>query len=389
MTDKGLGKLVTKLIVVLMTEHGLAYALISPDLRMIWASPNFKELLIDPPQRPEGRPLTDLFLEFVGAETELLRVLNGQAPVYRLERIHRQNPDFSTRYLNFLLLPLTNHQPEQGLLFIIEDETNTGQLEQQLVQERNELRLARAALAQANTELERLNRLKSIFLSISAHDLRAPLTAMGVYLDLILSEISSGESSDRADYLSIVGAQLDRLDRLVGDFLDLDTLEQGKLSIYPRACDLNSVVRQVAQVVEGWAHQQGLTLSLELMEEETRIEADPERLSQITYNLVSNAIKYTQEGGNIQISAWAEPSAGVLQIKDDGPGIPPNEIDHLFEIYYRGKGPGQNQWAGSGLGLYIVKSLVDAMHGQIEVSSELGRGTDILVRFPPARLVEK
>jgi signal transduction histidine kinase len=273
------------------------------------------------------------------------------------------------------------------LLFIIEDATRAGQLEQQLVQERNELRLAQASLAQTNAELERLNRLKSIFLSISAHELRAPLTAIGVYLDLILADLPPDAPTENTHYLSTVRTQLDRLDKLVGDLLDLDTLEQGKLSIYPGACDLNCVVRQVTEIVAGWAHQQGLSIALDLGEADIQVEADPERLSQITYNLISNAIKYTQEGGTIQISTWAEPLAGVLRLRTMA-RISPSEIEHLFELYYRTKGSGQSRSIGSGLGLYIVKSLVEAMHGQIEVNSELGRGTEIQVRLPCALVVQ-
>lgn len=388
MTDENLGEPVKELVDFLMEEHGLAYALVSPDLTLISASANFQELLTDPTQRPDGRLLVELFWEFIGVENELKKVLDGKAPNYRLELIHRHKPDSSFCYLNFVLLPLNSQLPEQGLLFIIEDATRAGQLEQQMVQERNELRLAQASLAQTNAELERLNQLKSIFLSISAHDLRAPLTAISVYLDLILADLPPNTPTEHTHYLSTVRIQLDRLNRLVGDLLDLDTLEQGKLSIYPRACDLNSVVRQVTELVAGWANQQGLSISLDLGETDIQVEADPERLSQITYNLVSNAIKYTQEGGTILISAWAEPLAGVLRVKDNGPGISPNEIDHLFEMYYRTKGSEQSRFTGSGLGLYIVKSLVEAMHGQIEVNSELGRGTEILVRLPCAPLAE-
>jgi len=371
-----------KLVDYLAREHDLAYAEITPDLKIAHASKKIDELTSDPQKEVEGFPLHDLFWEFVGAEGALLDILNGVSPEYQLDKVNRQRADGVVQYLNFRVFPMNDLQPGDGLLLIIEDMTKMVSFEQQLVQDRNELRLLQAQLSRANAELIRLNQLKSTFLSIAAHDLRAPLSAIRGYADLVLAELPDEAPQVHRDFLAIIGLEVERLDRLITDFLDLDEIEKGALDIQVSPCDLNTIVREVARMMQGLALWKSLQLDVNLSEQAVTVLADAERVRQILYNLLNNAIKYTPEGGHILVTTRLVQDFGSVQVKDTGPGIPKADLEHLFELYYRTDKARKSQVRGTGLGLFIAKYLVEAQAGNIRVSSQPGVGTEFNVRFP-------
>ncbi len=375
-------QIIARVVEVLYPAGRVSYALLSQDLKLVQASDDFADVLIDPPEKMEDQPITDLLWEFVGADNALLEVLSGKLPFLRLEDVNRLCANGSTSYLKFLVVPLSLENPSQGLLLIVEDTTRASRQDQQLVQDRNELRLAQAQLARANQELLTLNQLKSLFLSIAAHDLRAPLSAIGSYAEIVQSELPLNSPADHHEFLGLIGSQVRRLDRLIADFLDLDPLERGRLTIQPVPCDLNMLTEEAFDIMAEVAHHHQLKFKLSLAEGPNQILADPGRVLQIFYNLINNAIKYTPEGGSVEVKAWADSHSGVFQVSDTGYGLSESEREHLFDLYFRTESSQQSQVRGSGLGLYIVKSLVDAQHGQIEVSSPPGAGTTFTVRLP-------
>jgi signal transduction histidine kinase len=364
--------------------HRIAFAHISPDLVILKASPNFHELLEDPPDKLEGRQLSDLLWEFFGAEDGLKEVFEGVLSKYTLKGVNRRQFDGSMRYLNFSLTLVDRNHPDQGFLLFIEDNTQIGQLEQSLVQERNELELAQSRLARANAELKRLDGLKSMFLSIAAHDIRAPLTAIRGFAEVLLMTMSSEVAEEQRNYLSIIVSQVDRLDRLITNLLDLDQIEKGTLSVDLIPCDLNQIAQEVVENMVIYAERQGIELLSVIPESKVMAIADSDRMEQILYNLLSNAIKYSSSGDRVEVKSWEEGQNVFIQVNDTGPGIPPDELEHLFERYYRSKKARKSSTKGSGLGLFIVKSLVDAQKGQVEVTSDLGVGTNFIVKLPLA-----
>lgn len=365
--------------------HKLYYVSLAPDLTVIQASTNLSEILENPVSTVEGCSVDELFLELIGAEEMLSEILSGKLPALSLREVNRIQSNGSTRYLDFQVLPRDTNNPGEGLLLTIEDTSSSSRLEQQLVQERNELKLTQAQLKRANEELAHLNRQKSLFLSIAAHDLRTPLTVIQGYADLLLSELPSDESGRDTDFyvgLSTIVNQGNVLNRLVSDLLDLDQVEQGKLAIYPVCCDLNLLAREAAVTLTTSAQQKRQMLSVHLASEAVQVRADRERLRQILYNLVNNALKYTPEGGHVEIATWHDQQGGVLSVKDNGRGIPQAEVGCLYQLYYRTEEAKHSQEHGAGLGLYIVKMLVEAQSGQIDVTSQPGQGTEFLVHLP-------
>jgi len=366
----------------LSRERSLSLAVLSPEFVVLEASERFREFQWDPGLEPVGRHISELIWELVGSETGLNDVLDGKDPAFSLENINRDLENGSTIYLSLKAIPLLKEEPGRGLLLIIEDTTFTSSLEQELVQDRNELRLTRNRLSQANEELRKLNRLKSLFLSIAAHDLRSPLTAMRGYTDLAIKALPQDTRPETHEYLSIVVSLVDTLNRLITDFLDLDTIEQGNLRIRPESCNLNAIVMDVADIMRAGAGRKKVMIETKLKDDLPSMYADPDRIRQILFNLVGNAIKYTHEGDRVIIETGSKEDCVLFMVADHGPGIPEAEIPRLFDLYHRTEEARQSRTKGLGLGLFIVKSLVDLHNGQISARSELGKGTQFTVSIP-------
>ncbi|MBN1149110.1 MAG: PAS domain-containing protein [Anaerolineales bacterium] len=377
-------RLAAKVTEEVIAAHGIAYAQVSPDLEILQVSENLGALLGAPPEEILHRPLLEIFWELVGAEPSLARLLSGELPAYRLEYINRSQKDGTERYLNFILLPVDRENPAQGLLLIVEDETELNQLRQRLVQERNELSLLQRQLLRANEDSQRLSQLKSLILSIAAHDMRAPLNAILGYSEWIQAELPE-ENSEHKRLLSIIISQVRWLDHLITDLLNLDQIERGKLRITPRPCNLGDLIQQIVSALQVLAAFQNQALVFEPPDAPVIVRADPERIEQILYNLLSNAIKYTPQGGRIQVNAWQEAAFGAFCVQDDGPGMSEQEQGQLFQVYFRSEGARYSLARGAGLGMYIVKTLVDAHQGTIEVASQLERGTAVSIRLPLAQ----
>jgi two-component system sensor histidine kinase ResE len=196
--------------------------------------------------------------------------------------------------------------------------------------------------------------------------------------------MSSEVAEEQRNYLSIIVSQVDRLDRLITNLLDLDQIEKGTLSVDLIPCDLNQIAQEVVENMVIYAERQGIELLSVIPESKVMAIADSDRMEQILYNLLSNAIKYSSSGDRVEVKSWEEGQNVFIQVNDTGPGIPPDELEHLFERYYRSKKARKSSTKGSGLGLFIVKSLVDAQKGQVEVTSDLGVGTNFIVKLPLA-----
>lgn len=376
------GVLMMRVLDYLSQERSFTLAVLSSDLVVLEATEKFKEFQGDPTIAPIGRHISELIWELVGCESGLVEVLNGKTEIFSLENINRDAGNGSGVYLSLNVIPLSEVKPEEGLLLIIEDTTYTSTLEQELVQDRNELRLAKSSLAKANEELSKLNRLKSLFLSIAAHDLRSPLTAMRGYTDLAMKALPHDNKLETIEYLSIVQSLVDTQSRLISDFLDLDIIEQGKLRIRPEPCDLNAIVEEVAEVMRLIAKRKRVFIETKLRDNLPALYADPDRIRQILFNLLGNAIKYTNEGDRVEIETRSDKNLVLFIVTDHGPGMPEADIPRLFDIYHRTEEARQSRTKGLGLGLFIVKSLVDLHRGVVSVRSELGRGTEFTVSIP-------
>ncbi len=231
-------------------------------------------------------------------------------------------------------------------------------------------------------QLEAARRREREFLASVGHDLRTPLTTIGGYAEAL------AEGKVAGDRLSEVAGILDResgrLSRLVEDLMLLTRLEAREFSLRPEEVDLAGHLGGIAESFGARARNLGVRLETDLHPlPPTRV--DPDRVAQVVGNLLENALRYTPEGGRVRLGLRDESGTIVITVSDDGPGIEPADLPHIFERLYVTQRYRPIRPEGSGLGLSIVRELVDAMGGATSVESSPGAGTSIVVRLPPGR----
>jgi signal transduction histidine kinase len=252
------------------------------------------------------------------------------------------------------------------------------------VQERTtELQQANLDLETANTRLKDLDRMKSQFLSHCSHELRTPLTSIKGFTENMLHGMVGPLAERQHLYLTRISANANRLTRMIGDLLDLSRIEAGTVRLAHQSVSLPSLLDDITQEFMPLTQPKNQELVLETTGEDVTIWGDPDRLHQIVTNLVHNAHKFTPEHGRIVVAASADPPNHILlSITDSGPGIPQEALAHLFQAFYQAHRRPEIGTEGLGLGLSIVKQLVELHGATITVESTVGAGTTFCIRFP-------
>lgn len=362
--------------------HPAATALLDEQLTIVQISPGFDRLIGAVEEQLEGAPLSDVLWEFVGVEEDLKAILKGESERFVLENVNRHTPDGGDRYLSFQVMANLEQASPSTLLLIVEDRSDVGRLQQSLIQDRNELRLARRELAGLNVELAQLNRLKSLFLSIAAHDMRTPLASIQGYAELLRDGLAVRGLS-REDLLDVILSQAYRLQQLINDVLDLDQVERGEISVFRRDSHMGEIVTEVVTALRPLSQRAGVAIHVVISNKPIRIFVDPQRVSQMLYNLLGNALKFTPAGGHIRLSVTENDENVFITVADNGRGISESALERLFEPYFQeGQLDQKDGKSGTGLGLYIVKLLVDAHNGEITVDSTPGKGTEFFILLP-------
>jgi signal transduction histidine kinase len=230
-------------------------------------------------------------------------------------------------------------------------------------------------------KLKELNELKNKFLGIAAHDLRNPINAIYGFSELILDGLAGPLNEEQKEYLGIINKASEDMLNLVNDLLDVSVIESGKLEIKRRRASLYQLVRDQLKVHKLHAEQKNITIVPNLEQVPDAL-FDPERMTQVINNLLSNAIKFSPSGEVVIVSLTQEDSAIVFKVKDNGPGISPEDQEKLFGEFQRLSAKPTAGEKSTGLGLAIVKKIVEAHGGQIGVSSSPGQGAEFYVRLP-------
>lgn len=213
-----------------------------------------------------------------------------------------------------------------------------------------------------------------------AHELRTPLTAISAHLEAMIS----GLWEPTPKRLSACYEEVGRLSHLINDLQRLSQIEGENLKLHRTPEDLLKIAALATETMEGEALKKKLTLTVK--GEPSLIEVDRERILQVVINLLSNAIKYTGEGGHITLEILDTPEESILQVTDDGIGIPQEEIPLIFERFYRTDKSRSRKTGGAGIGLTIVKSIVSAHGGTITAESEVDKGSTFTVILPKNNL---
>jgi len=220
------------------------------------------------------------------------------------------------------------------------------------------------------------------FLADVSHELRTPIAALLTFNEL-LTERAGNDPQARAEFLESSRVQLERLDWLAQNLLELSKLDSGLVLLDLRPDDLRAAVESAVEQAGPAARRRDVRLALSLPEAPIRLRHDPQRIGQVVTNLVGNAIKFTEPGGEVTITARSTDDGGaIIEVADTGVGIVPAEMPRIFDRFYRGSLANEARGSGSGLGLAIVRSIVDMHRGSVEVTSRLGAGTTFRVVLP-------
>jgi len=321
-------------------------------------------------------------------------MMPGGSGVDLIEPIHAKDPDticiiitgYATVELavesvkrgayDFLSKPFTSDQ----LVVAV----NQGLERQHLSREARRLRAIEAqaeALARTKAELEKLDRAKTQFMITMAHELRAPVTAMQSYLNLILTGYISGDELQPT--LSRVQLRLQELLDLIGDLLELARLKQmadwNMTDVSPQP--MADILLETYELLRGKARQKEQDLQLEILARPTVL-AKRDHLKQIWMNLIANAIKYTPEGGRITVTLQANRHKLNGTVEDSGMGIAGEDLPHLFQEFFRTDQAKASGEIGTGLGLAIVKQIVESYHGEVRVTSKPEQGSRFTFVLP-------
>jgi PAS domain S-box-containing protein len=234
------------------------------------------------------------------------------------------------------------------------------------------------------TQERELDRMKTEFVSQVSHELRTPLTAIKGFTELLLDGDAGDVNDEQQEYLDIVKSNVDRLVALINDLLDISRIESGRIKLDLAAIDVAAIIRSVVATMRPLLEGKQQTLTTTIEADLPEAMGDRDRVVQVMTNLVSNAYKYTQAGGAIEVSAASSGDMLRVAVRDNGMGIPADDIPRLFTRFFRVDSSLTREIGGTGLGLSIVKSIVELQGGTVSVESEVGQGSTFGFTLPLA-----
>ncbi len=235
-------------------------------------------------------------------------------------------------------------------------------------------------------ERDQLERMKDEFVLTASHELRSPLTSVQGFAELLMLEREKLEPK-QADTVEIILDNTRHLVRLLNDLLDLARSDAGRLTIKPAITDVGTLVEDAVRTMRSQTEARSQALSQEIEPDLPEVNVDRDRIRQVLVNLLTNAHEYSPDGASIRVTAASRDAEVQLSVSDNGPGMPDDQLEHIFERFTRGDAGLTQHVGGTGLGLAISKSLVELHGGTIEAASALGRGSTFYVRLPTAATV--
>jgi signal transduction histidine kinase len=231
------------------------------------------------------------------------------------------------------------------------------------------------------SERARLERMKDEFVLTASHELRSPLTSVQGFAELLMLERDQ-LSEKHGETVEIILDNTRHLVRLLNDLLDLARSDAGRLAINPVRCEIGPIVAGAARLIMGLTNSRGQRLEVEIESDLPQVSVEQDRITQVLVNLLTNATEYCPEGATVKVTASAVGSEVEVAVSDDGPGIPADQLDHVFDRFTRGEAGMTQRVGGTGLGLAIAKSMIELHGGAIGVTSKEGEGATFRIVLP-------
>ena len=287
------------------------------------------------------------------------------------------------RYLAASAAPIRAEDDEvRGIAVVVRDVTDEHEYAEILRHTNDELREKAMLLERANDELTAATLAKDQFLAMMSHELRTPINAIMGYADLLDAGVHGDLGDKQKEMVGRVVETSRHLLGLVNDVLDLTKIAAGRLDLRLEPTLLRPVLLRAANQVAPLADSKALEVRVEAPDDVV-VMADETRLAQVLINLTANAVKFTEKG---RVSVWFEGGGGigVIHVEDTGPGIPPHELERIFEEFHQVESGHARRAGGTGLGLAISRRLARLMGGDLRVKSVVGTGTDFMLEVPLA-----
>jgi len=257
----------------------------------------------------------------------------------------------------------------EQILLLRESLQRSNQMLEQRVQERT------AELEAALSKLADLNQLKANFIANISHELRTPLTHLKGYLELFLGDAFGILPQDQKDILKIMKQSSDRLGQLIEDLILFSTAERGQINLHLQPVDLYDLITKSKGRYLERAQEKKIDFRVDCHRSVPPVQADPDKISWVIDQLLDNAIKFTNTGGRILLECGPEKGMVYISVTDTGIGIPRERLGELFEPFHQLDGSSTRRYGGTGLGLALVKKIVDAHNSTVTVKSEAGKGS--------------
>ena len=353
------------------------------------------------PEECRGKPIDDL-TDFVdlAKRDELTRLMQDNGKVDGFEaQIVLSSGEERTMLLSNRLITLGG---EEYFVTASNDITEKKRIEEQIqmtnkqLDEQNEklhiqaeqLLQQQQELVEKNREIERANQMKSEFLASMSHELRTPLNAVIGFSELMLDGITGDINDEQQECLNDILSSGQHLLELINDVLDLSKVEVGKMEFRPVDLDISDVINEAVQTVKSLMDQKEHTVNIRVEEGIGQIYADKSRLRQVLLNLLSNATKFTHQGGAIDVTAETKDGMCLIGVKDNGIGITKEDQEKIFEVFTQAETIQDETPKGTGLGLTLTRQFLMAMNGEIWVKSEYGKGSTFFFTIPFVKSVD-
>ena len=234
------------------------------------------------------------------------------------------------------------------------------------------------------TQQHEADRARSELVAQAAHELRTPLTNIRLYMEELIEDGASMSETERGQALNVVSQETRRLERIVSDMLSMSEIEAGKLSIVQDDVRIEDVLNVLKQDYAAQARDQNLTLAFELAPKLPVLRGDRDKITLAMHNLVSNALKYTPAGGEVRVSVDCTEDRFVFEVADTGVGIAPEQIERVFERFYRCQDSRTSDVPGTGLGLSLARDVARLHGGDVKLESVLDKGSRFVLELPIA-----